>query len=204
MISRRTFAALVAGATIGILTPAARAQPKPGAAKIGYLVSGERGAAFDAFRTALRELGYIEGRNIAIEFRASGGNYDALPALAAELVALKPDVIVTGGIPAALAAKRATTTIPIVAANIGDPIGAGLVTNLARPGGNVTGISHFASDLSGKQIDLFKEAVPGLVRIGVLQSHEPAASRIFPRDGDRRASEGSIVASHRCFGPRQP
>jgi putative ABC transport system substrate-binding protein len=116
----------------------------------------------------MRVLGSVEGRNFIIEHRAADGVYDRLPQLAAELLKANVNVIVTVGVPAALAAKRSTAATPIVAVAVGDPVGVGLVTNLARPGENVTGLSHFAMDLSGKQVDLFKQAVPSISRIGVL------------------------------------
>ena len=124
---------------------------------------------WDAFLQGLRELGYVEGQNIVIERRYAGGRYERLPALAAELVRLKVDVIVAAGAsPLAHAAKDATSTIPIVMTSHGDPVGSGLVASLARPGGNVTGLSMLSPDLLGKQLQLLKEAVPKLSRVAVL------------------------------------
>lgn len=172
MISRRSLIiALSACWPTTAWSWAASAEQSAKPVRIGWLSSaGIAGAvtAPESFRAELRQLGYIEGQNLAIEFRAGGGGYNSLAGLAAALVALPVDIIVTTGVPAALAAKNATSVIPIVAASVGDPIGAGLVTNLARPGGNLTGISHFAADLSGKQIDLFKEAVPKLASVALL------------------------------------
>jgi putative tryptophan/tyrosine transport system substrate-binding protein len=123
---------------------------------------------FGALRESLRELGYVEGQNIAIESRWAEGNYDRLPGLAGELEGLKVDVIVTYGTPASLAAKRATGTIPIVMAGIIDPVASGLVTNLARPRGNITGNSMMSSDLVVKQLEILKEVVPKASRVALL------------------------------------
>jgi putative ABC transport system substrate-binding protein len=124
---------------------------------------------------ALRELGYIEGQNIATEYRYPEGKLDHLPALAAELVRLRVDIIVTGGAPPTRAAKNATKTIPIVIMGQGiDPVEAGLVESLARPGGSVTGITSFGGALGGKHLELLKEAVPKVARVAVL--YDPAAS----------------------------
>ena len=152
--------------------PAVLAQSTPKAARIGYL--GFNIAAGDprereAFLQGLRELGYVEGRNLVIEFRDAQGRPERLPALAAELVALKVDVIVAGGGTAgALAAKQATTTLPVIFTGVGDPVKDGLVASLAQPGGNVTGLSMAATDLVGKWMELLKQAVPGVGRIAFL------------------------------------
>ena len=121
----------------------------------------------EAFRQRLRELGYVEGKNIVIEYRYAEGKLERLPDLAAELVRLKVDVIVTTG-PAILAAKKASATIPIVFAAAGDPVGGGLVSSLARPGGNITGLSLMAPDLDGKRLELLKEAFPKVARVAFL------------------------------------
>ena len=140
-----------------------------------YRVSflGNSSAALEAnlvgpFREGLRELGYVEGRNIVIEYRWAEGEYERFPALIAELAALNVDVIVTAGTPAALAVKRTTPSIPLVMAAVGDPIGVGLVASLARPGGNVTGLSAIAPELEGKRLELLREVVPKLSHIAVL------------------------------------
>ena len=127
-------------------------------ARIGVL-----GTDREAFLQGLRDLGYVEGRNVVIEYRDAEGKPERLPALAAELVALKVDVIVAPGTPQALAARQATRTLPIVFTNAGDPVGSGLVTSLARPGGNVTGLSNIGPELVGKCLELLKQAVPGSV-----------------------------------------
>ena len=125
-------------------------------------------ARIEAFRQGLRELGYVEGKNIVIEWRYAEGKLDRLPALAAELVRLKVDIIVTAGAPATRAAKEATVTIPIVMTQVGDPVGSGFVASLARPGGNITGLSTLAPELSGKRLELLKEIVPKLSRVAVF------------------------------------
>src|SRR4029450_7495071 len=122
----------------------------------------------DAFREGLRELGYEEGRNIAIEYRWAEGNYDRFPMLAAELIATKIDAIVTAGTPAALAVKRATTTVPLVMVAVGDPIGTGLVSSLARPGGNLTGLSSIAPDLEGKRRQQLREVLRPLSHVAMF------------------------------------
>jgi putative tryptophan/tyrosine transport system substrate-binding protein len=121
-----------------------------------------------AFRGGLRDLGYVEGQNLVIEFRWAQGKNDRLPALAAELVRLKPDVLVTHGPPGALAAKRATDAIPIVVGVLGEAVAIGAVEGLARPGGNVTGLSFFVLELNAKRLEVLKEALPHLSRVGVL------------------------------------
>ena len=149
---------------------AAEAQQTAKIARIGYLVASLAGNPQlpEAFRQGLRDLGYVEGRNVVIEFRDAEGTLERFPALAAELVALKVDVILAAGTPHALAAKQATRTIPIVVAAADDPAGSGLVTSLARPGGNVTGLSFLASELAGKRLELLKQAVPGVTQVAVL------------------------------------
>jgi putative tryptophan/tyrosine transport system substrate-binding protein len=122
----------------------------------------------EAFRQGLRELGYIEGKNIVIEWRSSEGKLDRLPALAAELVRFKVAIIVTGGGSSTRAAKEATSTIPIVMAQDPDPVGNGFVASLARPGGNITGLSNLNRELGGKRLELLKEVVPRLSRVAVF------------------------------------
>jgi putative ABC transport system substrate-binding protein len=165
---RREFIGLLGAAAAWPL--GASAQQAATVPRIGYL-SGNLAAnphLPEAFRQGLRDLGYVEGRNLLIEYRDVEGKYERLPALAAELVALKIDVIVTGGTPQSLAAKQATTTIPIVFAAAADPIGSGLVTSLARPGGNITGFSVITPELVGKSLEQLKQAVPGVRRVAVL------------------------------------
>jgi ABC-type uncharacterized transport system substrate-binding protein len=167
--TRRAFLATLGG---GLVTApfAARAQQPDKVYRIGYLFYGSPGPSpeLDAFRQGLRDLGCIEGQNTTIEYRFANGEVGRLPGLAAELVGLKPDVIVTPGTPAALAAKQATGTIPIVFAGVADAVGAGLVSSLARPGGNVTGLTAISAELGGKRLELLKEVAPKASRVAVL------------------------------------
>jgi len=153
-----------------VLGVTAEAQQPKKVPRIGYLAasSATDTARIDAFRRGLRELGYEEGKNIVIEHRYADGHRDRLPALAAELVRLKVDVIVTTGPTVTRAVKEATVTIPIVMTSDNDPVGNGFVASLARPGGNVTGLSNLARELSGKRLELLKEIVPRLSRVAVL------------------------------------
>ena len=170
MITRRELmknavAAVVAGPL------AATAQPASKVWRIGYLGNSSpslESNLVEAFRRGLRELGYVEGQNIIIEYRWAEGKYDRFPRFVAELVRLRVDVIVTAGTPATLAAKQASTTTPIVMAVAGDALGAGLVSSLARPGGNVTGLSTLLPELEGKRLQLVKQVVPKLTHLAVL------------------------------------
>ena len=135
--------------------------------RIGYL-SARADEKLEAFRQGLRALGYVEGKNIIIEYRWAEGKTDPIPDLTAELVRLNVDVIVTSITLAAQAAKKLTTTIPIVVVGVGDPVATGLVASLARPGGNITGLSGLAPELSGKRLELLKEAFPKVSRVGVF------------------------------------
>ena len=157
---------------LGVLAPrAAEAQQPPRIPRIGVLAAGVPAtyvSRYEAFRRGLREFGYVEGQNIAIEYRYGEGKYERLPALAAELVRLNVDVIVASSSPETDAAKRATTSIPIVFASHGDPVGTGHVASLAKPGGNLTGSSFMTPDLSPKRLELLKEAFPGTTRVAVL------------------------------------
>jgi putative tryptophan/tyrosine transport system substrate-binding protein len=164
--TRRAFIATLAGGLVAAPL-AAEAQQAAKIARIGYLAVN-LAASPHTREAGLRDLGYVEGRNVVIESRDAEGKFERLPALAAELVALKVDVIVTGSTPAAVAAKQATKTIPIVFAAAADPVASGLVTSLARPGGNVTGLSALAPELVGKCLELLTQAVPGVSRVAVL------------------------------------
>ena len=166
---RRDFMTLVAGASVVAWPSAAQAQQAVKMARIGYLASNlANQGPLDAFRQGLRDVGYVEGRNVVIEYRDAQGKLDPLPALAAELVALKVDVIVASSTAAALAARQATTIVPIVFATVPDPVATGLVASLARPGGNVTGLSNLNADLVGKCLEYFTQAVPAARRIAIL------------------------------------
>jgi putative tryptophan/tyrosine transport system substrate-binding protein len=149
----------------------ADAQQPAGIPRIGILATSSasfNSPRIEAFRRRLRELGYVEGKNIVIEYRYADGKLDRLPDLVAELVQLKVDVIVTVGGTATLAAKKAGVTMPIVFSNVGDPVGTGIVSSLARPGGNITGLSMMAPDLDGKRLELLKEAFPKVARLAFL------------------------------------
>jgi ABC-type uncharacterized transport system substrate-binding protein len=158
-------------ALAGLFSPGVvAAQQAAKVTRIGLLATdASANSVREAFIQGLRDLGYVEGRNVVIEYRFSEGHLDRFPALAAELVALKVDVIVASGTPAALAAKQATRTLPIVFVAVADPITSGLVTSLARPGGNLTGSSLLFSELVGKCLELLKQAVPEVSRIAVLR-----------------------------------
>jgi putative ABC transport system substrate-binding protein len=168
-MNRRTF---LLGLTLGTLSAplGAEAQPAGKVARVGYLESGVAAGTpfFEAFRQGLRDLGWVEGQNLALEVQAAEGNYERLRNLAVALVRLQVDVIFASSTPAALAAKHATTTIPIVIGRVADPVASGLVATLARPGGNITGWTHQGLEMRGKYLDLLKEAVPGAFRVGVL------------------------------------
>jgi putative ABC transport system substrate-binding protein len=150
---------------------AARAQQAGKVHLIGFL--GNSTPAHEAnlvgpFREGLRELDYVEGRNILIEYRWAEGKYERFPALIRELIALKVDVIVTAGTPASLAVKKATTSIPLVMVAVGDPVGTGIVASLAQPGGNITGLTSLSPNLEGKRLELLREVAPGVSHIAVL------------------------------------
>jgi putative ABC transport system substrate-binding protein len=171
MRTRRAFLGAIAGAVVA--TPlSAFAQPQsPNLRRIGYLSSesaSNEAQRLEALRAGLRDLGYVDGRNIVIEVRWAEGNYDRLPALAAELVGLKVSVLVSSGTKASLALKNATRTIPIVIGSTGDPLALGLATNLARPGGNITGSTSLGSELAAKRLELLKEALPRIAKVAFL------------------------------------
>ena len=159
------------GALLFALSFSAEAQQPAEIPRIGYLDAvslSVNASPVEAFRQGLRTLGYVEGKNIFIEWRSADGKLDRLPALAAELVHLKVDIIVTGGRSATRVDKEATSTIPIVMAQDPDPVGTGFVASLAQPGGNITGLSNLRPELSGKRLELMKEIVPKLARLAVL------------------------------------
>ena len=185
-------------ALVGLFNPvAAEAQQAAKIARIGYL--GLNPAASprltEALLQGLRDLGYVEGRNVVIEWRSAEGKLERLPALAAELAALKIDVIVAGGQPQALAAKQATRTIPIVFASAPDPVESGLVTSFARPGGNITGLSNVGQDLVGKRLELLKQAVPKVSRVAVLWHPDERGER-----SEKDMKEAEVAA--RALGVR--
>jgi putative ABC transport system substrate-binding protein len=172
-LKRREFITLLGGvAAAPFAWPStAHAQQAGKTYTVGRLTAGSFASApalAEAFEDALREAGWVEGKNVAFERRSAEDRLERLPELAADLVRLKVDVIAAAGILAPLAAKRATSTIPIVMTSAGDPLGSGLVASLARPGGNVTGMSLMAPDLGGKRLELLKEVLPRLARVAVL------------------------------------
>lgn len=179
-----TIIALVVCAVFVTLCSRAEAQQPKIVPRIGFLLAvpaSTISARLEAFRQGLRELGYVEGKNIAIEWRSTEGKADRLPTLAAELVRLKVDVIVSGGPPPTRSAKQATSTIPIVMGYDDDPVGSGFVASLAHPGGNITGLATLAPEISGKQMELLKEIIPRFSRVAVIgsssQPSQPQALR---------------------------
>jgi putative tryptophan/tyrosine transport system substrate-binding protein len=183
------------------LTPAAAAgaqQPEK-VRQIGILIGSS--ASFiapyiETFRQALRGLGYRESQNIAIEYRYAEGNYERLPVLAAELVRRKVDIIVTEGTPPSHAAKQATTTIPIVMTVTGDPVVTGLVANLARPGGNLTGASFFFPEIGVKRLELLKEAVPAVSRVLLIWNLANAVHELVVKAIEAAAKTSGIGVQH--------
>jgi len=165
---RKNIIGFALGTMLFALCFSAQAQQPGKVSRIGYLSSRSASVRTEAFRQGLRELGYVEGKNIAIEYRDAEGKIERYSDLASELVSLKVDVIFTSSTPGAMAAKNATKSIPIVFTNVGDPVGIGLVAGLARPGGNITGLSTLAPDLSGKALEMLKETVPKLSRVAVV------------------------------------
>jgi putative ABC transport system substrate-binding protein len=188
----------------GPVTVAAQAPSK--VFRVGYLSAGGRtpdGGPPGPLREALRSLGYVEGRNIAYEVRFAEGKLDRLPGLAAELVALKPDVIGTQGGRSTVAAKQATTTIPIVIAlSAGDAVAVGWIASLARPGGNVTGMSDEVVQLSAKRMEILKEAAPQATRIAVVWNREDAGMTLRYREIEKAAR--TLNVDVQAFGVREP
>ena len=172
-VPRRNIIAALASA-IALITagvdPAAQAARVYRIAVLETLPAEENRANYAALLTGLRERGYFESQNLQVEYRSADGRADRFPQLASELVRLQPDLIVTRGTPATKAAKEATDTIPIVFTAIGEPVGAGVIPTLARPGGNITGLSAFATELAGKRVELLKEAFPTIARVGFLHN----------------------------------
>jgi putative ABC transport system substrate-binding protein len=169
-VRRREFITLLGGA---VAWPVAAHAQQPGIYRIGLLEmtpAASNAANFDAFRKGLRELGYVEGQNLVLDYRSADGRPERFPQLAAALVRLNVDLIVTRGTPAVMAAKNATETIPVVMAASGEPVGTGVVAGLARPGGNVTGLSALNTELVAKRLELMRETVAGVRRIAFLQN----------------------------------
>jgi putative ABC transport system substrate-binding protein len=194
---RRAFITLLGGAAAWPL--AARAQPSGKSYRIGFLgvtSYAEYRPLVDALRTGLRQLGYEEDKNIAIEYRWAEGRLDRLPGLAAELVKLNVDVLVAHSTPGALAAKQATSSIPVVMAAVADPVASGLVASLHRPGGNLTGSTFFWAEVCAKRVELIKEAIPTLTRVAVFVHPAAPATPIALTAMERiaRASGSELVS----------
>lgn len=166
------------------------------------MLANTRSPATEAFEQGLRELGYVEGKNIAIEWRLAQGRFEGLPELAADLVRLNVGVIVAPATPYVRAARNATSTIPIVFALVPDPVALGFVASLARPGGNVTGLSAMSADLLGKRLELLKEAVPGLRRVAGL--HNPAGAWGPEWRRDAEAAAQALGMQLRFLEVREP
>src|ERR1700736_2934551 len=175
-VKRRKFITLLGGAAAWPLAVPAQ---QPTRAHLGYLAPPPEPHLIQALRGGLRDLGYVEGQNLAIEYRFAQGQSKTYDELAAELVRLAPDAIVVVGTPPALAAKRQTTTIPIILAPAADPLRSGLVASLSRPGGNVTGVSLYGSEIARKRMEIFKEAVVGIQRVAVLGNAENPLHRFL-------------------------
>jgi putative ABC transport system substrate-binding protein len=202
-MKRREFITLLGGAVAWPLT--ARAQQPERMRRIGFLgldSASNHAARLDALRAGLRDHGYVEGKNIVIEFRWAEGNYERLPALAEELVRLNVDVLVTHGSSGALAAKKATSTIPIVITAVADMLSLGLVSSLSRPGGNITGLSLFGSELTAKRLELLKEAIPSLTKAAILLNPDNASYQFVLQETEAAAKALNIEL--KVFDVRQP
>jgi putative tryptophan/tyrosine transport system substrate-binding protein len=183
---RREFLTFLGGAAAASIERSGPARAQPKIRRLGILSQGSLRAhptpMFQTFQQGLRDLCWIEGQNLGIEWRFSEGSADPLPRLAAELVGLPVDLIVASPTRPALAAKEATSTIPVVFIQVADPVESGIVANLARPGANVTGLSSMGSDLSGKRLELLKEALPGASRVAVLWNQSTQGSALVLRE----------------------
>jgi putative ABC transport system substrate-binding protein len=168
--------------------------------RVGLLLTGSHNALIDVMLQTFRELGYIEGQNLTIERRSAEGNLDRLPGLAAEMVRLRPDVILNVGTPASLALKKATSTIPVVFAANSDPVGVGIVAGLARPGGNITGTSLMAPQLSAKRLELLHALSPGISRMAILWDSSNPGMALRVRETEVAADQSHVTL--RAVGPR--
>jgi len=186
-MSKKVFVFLMIGVLLAFVhvTEAQQMKKMP---RIGYLsLASQPGLREEAFIQGLRDLGWVDGQSISIEYRWAAGNVDRLPALAEELVRLKVDLIVAGATPVIQAAKNATSTIPIVMPSAADPVGTGLVASLARPGGNITGMSHMHPDLAGKRLELLRELLPKLSRVAFLAYGRGPGHRLFVKEAQDAA-----------------
>lgn len=192
---RKGFFGFTLSAMLFALCFCAEAQQTTKIPRIGFLYASSTSPdAHTRFHQGLRKFGYIEGQNITVEYRFAKGQFERLPVLAAELVRLKVDVIVTGGSTATRAAKEATSTIPIVMTQDNDPVASGFVASLARPGGNVTGLSTLRPEISAQRLELLKEIVPGLSRVAVLRASDNGQRSDVKRGGTRRGSIKSAAS----------
>ena len=194
--ARRSFVRAL-GATLMAAPLGSFAQQQGKAWRIGFLSPRRRPASLDsdyygAFPRRMSELGYVEGRNLTIEWRFANGEYERLPGMATELVQLKVDAIMALGPPGVIAAKNATTTIPIIMVVSVDPVGAGLVKSLAQPGGNITGLSNLAGDLSAKHLELLRTTVPRLSRVALLVNPANAAHAAILKNVQAAAQKSGI------------
>ena len=206
MKTRRQWLIALGASAVAAPWPSLAQQRPVNVHRVGFLGATSIAAyksRVDAVRAGLRDLGYVEGKNLVIEFRWADGMYDRLPNLAAELVRLKVDVIVTGGTPGTRAAKQATTTIPIVMAVSGDAVATGLIASLARPGGNITGTTYFDPELAAKRLELLKEAVPRATRVGVLTNPDNPQTMGTTLQSLRLAAE-SLKLKLSIFEARSP
>ena len=205
MIDRRAF---VAGLGAVLATPlGVEAQQAGKVYRIGYLGNASAATQADrveSLRERLRDLGYVEGKNIVIEFRWAEGRYERLPDWAAELVRLKIDVLMTAGTPGGRAAKQATTTIPIVLVGIGDAVASGVVASLARPGGNITGSNDSVPELMAKLLGLLKEVVPHARRVAVLANPDSSPQSGMPTFKAMETTAGSLKVELERFAARRP
>lgn len=203
MNRRKTLLALLA---LGAVPIGSVAQPLQGRVpRIGFLISetiSGQAARIEALRAGLRDRGYVDGRTMALELRAADGDYARLPALAAELVRLEVDVMVTFGVKAAVAAKGVTTTVPLVIPATADPIASGLVTSLSHPGGNITGSAIFGLELNAKRLERLKEVVPRIARTAVIVN--PANASAAPSLRAMRATGTALKVELRVFEVRSP
>jgi len=197
-MKRRAFMTLLGG-TLAAWPIAARAQQSK-VWRVGCLLSGSGSDLlgdinFEAFRLKMRELGYVEGQNLVLDVQGAGGDFSRLPTLAAELVALRPDAIFAIATPAVSAAQRATSSIPIVMGPTADPIGSGFVKSLAKPGGNITGVSLMSADLSAKSLEFLTEIVPNAKNVAVLRSPNPVHNVLLDEIGAAARGRGLTIFS---------
>jgi putative ABC transport system substrate-binding protein len=195
-LNKRRNLVIALGASAVLLPLRSPAQQRGKVWRVGFLAGRHVGSLdsdmFGAFPRGLRELGYVEGKNLVIEWRSAEGRYERLPELAAELIRLRVDVIVAPGPPAISAAQKVTTTVPIVMANASDPVGDGFVKSLARPGGNITGLSDLSGDLSPKHLEMLLGMVPKLARVAVLVNFENPSHALTLKSIERAAQKAGV------------